>query len=142
MKRLSVFVLITMLTAMTASGQKPQHPTSHQPAGTGFSPEELRAFATLEPIDTHTHVFQVAPVFDAMLQKLHMHILDILVVDDHGEPPRTLEPQLDEALEVVHANPGRAALCTTFDPFKFKDPGFSEAAVRQINQNFHEGAIA
>ena len=124
------------------SGQSPQRAASPQPAPTGFSPEELRAFAALEPIDTHTHVFQVAAAFEAMLQKLNLHIVDICVVDDHGKPPRALHPQLEQALDVVHASEGRAVLCTTFDPFKFRDPDFAQAAIRQINQNFEQGAIA
>jgi len=94
MKRLFVLLLIAVLATTIALGQAPQHTSGPRPAGTPFSPDELRAFAALEPIDTHAHVFQVAPVFNAMLQKLHMHIVDICVVDDHGKPLRTLHPQL------------------------------------------------
>ena len=142
MKRLFVLLLIAVAATTVTRGQAPQHTSGPRPAGTPFSPDELRAFAALEPIDTHAHVFQVAPVFNAMLQKLHMHIVDICVVDDHGKPLRTLHPQLEQALAVVHASEGRAVLCTTFDPFKFRDPDFAQAAIRQLNQNFDEGAIA
>jgi predicted TIM-barrel fold metal-dependent hydrolase len=107
-----------------------------------FSPGELRAFTALEPIDTHTHVFQTAPAFTGMLRKLHMHILDICVIDDHNKLQAHLQPQLDDAMEVVHSNEGHASLCTTFDPYKFNQPGFSQGAVRQINRNFQQGAIA
>jgi predicted TIM-barrel fold metal-dependent hydrolase len=107
-----------------------------------FSPDELRSFCALEPIDTHTHVFQSAPAFYAMLHRLHMHIVDICVVDDHAKFQKTLLPQLDAAWEVVHASGGQAALCTTFDPFGFRQPGFAEAAIRQINQDFDRGAVA
>jgi len=137
-----VSLLIAIATMAAASPQTPRQAALPHATGAAFSPDELRAFTALEPIDTHTHVFQVALVFDAMLQKLHMHILDICVVDDHGKPPRTLHPQLEQALEVVHANRGRAALCTTFDPYKFKNPDFSEAAIRQLNRDFDKGAIA
>jgi predicted TIM-barrel fold metal-dependent hydrolase len=142
MKRLLISLLITIAVTMAMSGQSPQRAAARQPAAAGFSPTELRAFAALDPIDTHTHVYQAAPAFDAMLQKLHMHIVDICVVDDHGKPPRGLHPQLEQALEVVHASHGRAALCTTFDPYKFRFPGFSEDAIRQINRDFDRGAIA
>lgn len=142
MKRLFVTILIAVATTVAADGQHPQHATAHRSPGAPFSSEELRAFAALDPIDTHTHVFQAAPAFEAMLQRLNMHIVDICVVDDHGKPPRGLHPQLEQALEVIHASGGRAALCTTFDPYKFRFPGFSEAAIRQINQNFDQGAIA
>jgi len=142
MKRFLVPLLIATAITVATSAQSPQHRSLPRSADVGFSADELRAFTALEPIDTHTHVFQVAPAFAAMLQKLHMHILDICVVDDHGKPPRALHPQLEQALAVVHANRGRAALCTTFDPYKFRDTGFSEAAIRQINQDFDHGAIA
>lgn len=142
MRRLFVMLLVAAAITMATRAQSPQHRTSLHSADPGFSSDELRAFTALDPIDTHTHVFQVAPVFSAMLQKLNMHIVDICVVDDHGKPPRGLHPQLEQAIEVVHANQGRAALCTTFDPYKFKDPGFSDAAIRQINRNFDQGAIA
>jgi len=108
----------------------------------GFSPGELRKFAALEPIDTHTHAFQNAPVFQAMLNRLHLHIVDICVVDDHSEFQKDLAAQRGLALEVVHGSEGHASLCTTFDPYEFRDAGFADAAVRQINQDFDGGAIA
>ena len=37
---------------------------------------------------------------------------------------------------------GHASLYTTFDPYKFKEPAFSAVAVRQINPNFEQDAIA
>ncbi|HEV2378817.1 MAG TPA: amidohydrolase family protein [Terriglobia bacterium] len=112
------------------------------PVAGGFAADELRAFATVEPIDTHTHVFVNSPAFYSMLRKLHMHILDICVVDDHSPFEKSLQPQLDDALQVVRSSEGQASLCTTFDPFGFKRRGFAEAAVRQINQDFDHGAIA
>jgi predicted TIM-barrel fold metal-dependent hydrolase len=33
-------------------------------------------------------------------------------------------------------------LCTTFSPYDFEKPGFSERAIRQLNQDFTEGAVA
>lgn len=37
----------------------------------------LAELASLEPIDTHTHVFQTGPAFVGMLKRLHMHVPDI-----------------------------------------------------------------
>ena len=42
----------------------------------------LQEFTSLEPIDAHTHISQTGPAFVAMLDRLHMHVLDILYVDD------------------------------------------------------------
>ena len=143
MKRQAFFLLISIVVFFGATlgvrlGESRGAP---QPAAT-FSAGELRAFTALEPIDTHTHVFQGDPAFFAMLQRLHLHILDICVVDRHGKYQAHLEPQLSAALKVVHSSGGRAALCTTFDPYPFSEPGFAAAVIRQINQNFDQGAIA
>jgi predicted TIM-barrel fold metal-dependent hydrolase len=108
----------------------------------GFSPSELAKFSALEPVDTHTHVFQNARPLLAMLHRLHMHIVDICVVDDHSKFQSSLDAERAADLEVVHASDGLASFCTSFDPFKFRNPGFSEAAIRQINQDFDSGAVA
>ncbi len=46
--------------------------------------DELKHFAALDPIDTHTHVFRNDPAFHAMLNKLHLHLVDICVFTEHG----------------------------------------------------------
>ncbi len=142
--------LALWLALILAAGLGPLKPRpSAAPGSQGTAPVtgpftagELKAFAALEPIDTHTHAFVSDPAFLALLHRLHMHILDICVIDDHSPFERSLEPQLDEALAVVHASQGHAALCTTFDPYRFQEPGFAEAAIRQINRDFENGAVA
>jgi predicted TIM-barrel fold metal-dependent hydrolase len=107
-----------------------------------FSARELEEFTALEPVDTHTHVFQNAPAFLAMLHRLHMHIVDICVVDDHAKFQSSLDAERAADLEVVHASDGLASFCTSFDPFKFRNADFREAAIRKINQDFDSGAVA
>jgi len=111
-------------------------------SGDAFSEEGLRTFVALEPIDTHAHVFVESADLNGLLRKLHMHILDICVIDDHSEFEKTLQPQLNDALQAVHASSGHASLCTTFSPFGFNQTGFADAAIRQINDDFEHGAIA
>ena len=101
-----------------------------------------QGFASLEPIDTHTHVFETAPAFIAMLERLHLHVLDILVVNDKNGPQTPLETQRQEALKFVSSSMGRARLCTTFDPFRFNDPNFPQEAIESVNQDFSRGAVA
>lgn len=102
----------------------------------------LNALAALEPIDTHTHVAKGDPSFYELLERLHMHILDILLVDDHDPYRKAIEPQLHDALEVVRQSRGRAALCTTIDPFQFAKPDFSASAIRNLDRDFANGAVA
>jgi predicted TIM-barrel fold metal-dependent hydrolase len=104
--------------------------------------QALKAFAKLQPIDVHTHVFANDPQFIAMLVRLHLHLVDILVVDNKSLEMKSLEPQRTEAFAFVNASHGHAWLCTTFDPFQFSNPDFSQSAIKGINQDFARGAIA
>jgi hypothetical protein len=58
------------------------------PAKGGFDAQELSRFIALEPIDTHTHIYESEPSYFAMLRKLHLHTLDIMVVSDNANPER------------------------------------------------------
>jgi predicted TIM-barrel fold metal-dependent hydrolase len=102
----------------------------------------LQGFASIKPIDTHAHVFKVDPAFEDMLAHLNLHLLDILVVNDLGPGSKALEPQRSDALAVVRTSQGRVALATTFDPYKFADPDFAPRAIRQLNRDFAQGAVA
>jgi predicted TIM-barrel fold metal-dependent hydrolase len=102
----------------------------------------LAEFAALEPIDVHTHIAQTTPEFVAMLERLHMHVLDILVVNDRRSYRSTLEPQRQDALNFIASNMGHAQLCTTFDPFQAGNSNFSPNAIDGLNQDFQRGAVA
>src|SRR4051794_39309880 len=126
------------ILAGTSAGQQL---TVKQPLSGPFSISELARFRALSPIDTHAHVF-AADRFTSMLQKLNLHILDILVVDHMSGSHRDLNKQRDEALQVVRASQGHAALCTSFDPYSFQQPDFAQNAIAGLNDDFAKGAIA
>ncbi len=109
-----------------------------------FTNQELREFTALNPIDTHTHVFRSDPALNAMLNKLNLHIIDILVVDDlaHIPMPKDLSAESEAAWKFVHGSHGRGVLCTSFDPFKLSERDFSANTNRWLNQQFSRGAIA
>ena len=108
----------------------------------GFSPQELPAFTSLEPIDTHTHVRRSDRGFDAMLDRLNVHVLDIILVDDRNPEENDLRAERAAALNFIRGSGGRAVLCTSFDPFKMSLPGFAETAIRGLNDDFDQGAVA
>jgi hypothetical protein len=112
------------------------------PVSGPFSQQELKQFRALGPIDTHTHVFSADPAFLAMLKKLDLHILDILVVDDMEPGHADLDTQRQEAMTVVRASDGYAILCTSFDPFSFRQPGYAQKVIRELDQDFANGAVA
>ena len=102
----------------------------------------LEEFTSLEPIDAHTHISEATPAFSAMLDRLHMQVLDILYVDDTDPYRALMEPQKGDAQKFAASSGGHAQLCTTFDPFKFKNPNFSKEAIDGLDQDFAHGAVA
>jgi predicted TIM-barrel fold metal-dependent hydrolase len=112
------------------------------PAAGRTNEQILKSFAAIHPIDVHVHVFKIDPAFQAMLEQLNLKLLDILVMDDTLPYRKQLQPQVDDALVLVRSSRGHVVLCTTFDPYKFDTPSFTADAIRQIDQNFAEGAVA
>lgn len=116
----------------------------HQPVPVvgPFTGPELQQFAALNPIDAHAHVFVSNPAFYALLNRLNLHLVDILVVDDTNESRNSITKERQQIWEVVHRSNDHVSVCTTFDPYQFNQPGFAQAAIQQINQDFDRGAIA
>lgn len=104
--------------------------------------QALKAFAAMRPIDVHVHVFKTDPQFQALLEGLNLKLLNILVVDDTLSYRKELQPQIKDALALVRSSRGHIALCTTFDPYKFNDRSFDADTIKQLDQDFAEGAVA
>jgi len=118
---------------------------SQSPASSGDAEKNqqaLAAFARVRPIDSHVHVFKTDSTFQAMLDRVHLTLLNILVVDDTLPYRKQLDPQVKDALALVRSSKGHVALCTTFDPYRFNDAGFTAGAIRQLDRDFASGAIA
>jgi len=100
----------------------------------------LKDFAAIQPIDAHIHVNKDDPELNALIERLNLRALNICVIDN----PDTwgLEPQRSYVLKVRQSTRGRVAFCTTFSPYDFEEPGFSARAIRQLNQDFANGAVA
>jgi len=141
-----ILLLIAILVYAPGCNRQTAQPSSAARSTNSQSPAplseaELTALASLEPIDTHTHVAKADPSFYTMLGQLHMHIVDILVFDDHDKYRNGMQPQLQDALRVVHESQGHAVLCTTFNPFQFGQVGFPQSVIRALNQDFEQGAV-
>ncbi|MGC1784420.1 MAG: amidohydrolase family protein [Acidobacteriaceae bacterium] len=142
---------LALFFAATSCGKQGTHSTSAiasqesssaSPVSGPFSSQELRHFVALNPLDTHTHVYRGTPAFYAMLKKLNLHILDITLADDTISVFKDLPKEIQEAWQVVDDSDGYVALCTSFDSYKFSQPGFSQDAIRKINRDFARGAVA
>ena len=114
--------------------------SSPDPVAGGFTADELKQFSVLGPIDVHTHIYQTAPEFVAMLDKLHLHVVDILY--DETPDQKDLDTERKQAWDFVRASRGHASLCSTFDPFLYREKDFTQKAIAEINQDFAGGAIA
>jgi predicted TIM-barrel fold metal-dependent hydrolase len=125
--------------ALFSQAQAPAPTTAPSPADDATT---LRAFAAIHPIDVHVHVFKTDPAFQKMLEQLNLKLLDILVMDDTLPYRKQLQPQIDDALALVHSSHGHVALCTTFDPYKFDSASFTADAIKQIDRDFAQGAVA
>jgi predicted TIM-barrel fold metal-dependent hydrolase len=133
----------TILVLSIALSSTAQAPTSASaPAKPVDDEGALRSFAAIHPIDVHVHVFKSDPAFLKMLERLNLKLLDILVMDDTNPARKQLQPQIDDALALVRFSHGHIALCTTFDPYKFESPSFAADAIKQIDRNFAQGAVA
>lgn len=140
---LSASILCVVLLGWSASHVPAARLAAPPPPAQEMSTEQaLQAFAAIHPIDVHVHIFKSDPAFQAMLNALHLKLLNILVVDDTEPYRKQLAAQVDVALELVRSGRGHIAWCTTFDPYKFDTPSFEGDAVRQLNKNFTQGALA
>ena len=139
MKHISRFTAIALLFALGC--RKHGDPTSSTTDVSGpFNEAELARFSALSPIDTHTHFYGKAPAFATMLQKLNLHVVDILVA--HTPEQKDLDVERDQALAFIQSSGGRAVLATTFNPFPYAQPKFSQNTFASLNQDFDKGAIA
>ncbi|MGO9273831.1 MAG: amidohydrolase family protein [Terriglobia bacterium] len=103
---------------------------------------DLASFSALAPIDTHVHLYQDDAAFGDLMQHLNLRVLDICLIDDRDPFFKRMEPQRGDVLKVARTTGNRAVLCTTFSPYDFEKPGFSEGAIRQLDADFAAGAIA
>lgn len=147
MKKLAFSLVLLFAVGGCSKQQAPKTPsdsnaTATTPVSGPFTATELQKFDALGAIDTHTHIYQPAPAVFAMLNALNLHTLDILVDSDNDTLERNLALESKDAWDVVHKSNGRIAFCTTFDPYTFRQPDFTQVSLQKINGDFAKGAVA
>ena len=145
--RRTVLLLVAGLAIAGCSNRHTLNPS--QPVSTGetaapvtgpFSADELQKFHALDPVDTHVHIYQTNPAFLAFLEKLNLRVLNIIVPRTPDQ--RALDQERRQGWGFVRASHGQATLCTTFNPFGYRNPGFARATISQVDRDFSEGAVA
>ena len=146
MRTLRVLLLVTLVTAgiYAVALKHSSDLFAVQGAKAAASGEStlLKAFAGIQPIDAHMHVYKDDPALNALMQRLKLRMLNICVMDDRDPFFKGLEPQRGDVLRFFHSTGGRAAFCTTFSPYEFEGAGFSESVIRQLDADFAAGAVA
>jgi predicted TIM-barrel fold metal-dependent hydrolase len=138
-RTIAQLVLVLSIT-LSSAAQAP--PSASAQAKSDDDEGALRAFAAIHPIDVHVHVFKTDPAFQNMLERLNLKLMNILVMDDSNPHRKQLQSQIDDAQALVRSSAGHVALCTTFDPYKFDSASFSADAIKQIDRDFAQGAVA
>jgi hypothetical protein len=138
----AVLIRLAVSAALTAAFISQHVLAASAPSEQTSTEQALESLTALQPIDVHVHVFKTDPAFQALLERLHLTLVNILVMDDTLSYRKQLQPQVDQAVALVRSSRGHVALCTTFDPYKFNDPSFQSEAIKQLDQNFTQGAVA
>ncbi len=134
---LAVLAFRVVANPMFAAAAAQPSPAS----GSKNDDDALRAFAAMEPVDTHVHAFKTDPSFTELMARLQLHVLDICVADNH-RIYNELAAQTARAKDFIAASHDHARLCVTFDPFTFQQKNFAQDTVKQLHQDFAEGAVA
>ena len=134
---LPIFAFLLVLSCAAQSGD-----SAPRPGNSGNEEAAFRELASIHPIDVHVHVFKADAAFQKMLESLNLKLLNILVMDDTLSYRKELQPQIDDAWKLVAASKGHIDLCTTFDPYKLESPSFQTDAIKQIDRDFANGAVA
>jgi len=137
------FVTILIAAAIVA-GVKLPHVLLAAPQSKAAASDEsalLKDFAQIGPIDAHIHIYKNDPALNALIERLNLRAVNICVIDDRDPDFRDLEPQRTAVLQVRKSTRGRIAFCTTFRPYAFEEPGFRAGAIRQLNDDFAQGAV-
>ncbi len=134
--------VLSVLTASLFAGTAASFRASAEASDQKLQIAELKALSALQPIDAHTYFLVTDPAITSMLQRWNLHVLDILVDDDKDPVRGKLVVQRQKAFAFVHSAPGHVALCTTFDPFTFRNPDFVQTTIANLNADFAHGAVA
>jgi predicted TIM-barrel fold metal-dependent hydrolase len=134
---------VFIVVFLTFAGWVISRPLLARPAAKETSSEQaLNFLAALQPIDVHVHIFKSDPSFQKFFEATRLTLVNILVMDDTLPYRKELQPQITDALNLAHSSNGHIFLCTTFDPYKFNDASFPSEAIKQIDENFDQGAVA
>jgi predicted TIM-barrel fold metal-dependent hydrolase len=139
-------ILVTMLLVTGIAAAVRQSAVTHaaQVAKPAANDESvmLKGFSEIQPVDAHMHIYKDDPQLDALIEGLNLRGVNICVLDDRDPQFNNLDMQRSEITKVRQSTDGRMAFCTTFSPYEFEQPGFRDRAIRQLNEDFANGAVA
>jgi len=128
------------VVGVVLAGFLPVTPGSEASADTSID-ADLKAFAAVAPIDAHAHLYNDAPAFDALFQRLNLRMLSVCYIDSRDPDHGGLEPQRSDVLKCA-VLPMAGWPSAHFSPYDFEQPGFAQRAIQQLDGDFANGAIA
>jgi len=93
---------------------------------------------SMKKIDIHAHMGSDAPWFRDVLDSINQKILTICT---GGTDPVRMFRSIDTARQLVEKNPRYYAWITTFDLNGRDEPDWAESVIRQLEDDFSNGAI-
>jgi predicted TIM-barrel fold metal-dependent hydrolase len=98
--------------------------------------------APFERIDTHVHLNRMSRPMIAGLQASGWRALSICVSRATGNDPSDLDSQIQGNAEISRESKGRIAWAGSFDARRSQDADFAVRTLADLQQQFHQGAIA
>ena len=96
----------------------------------------------MQPIDTHVHAFKSDPAFTDLMERLQLQVLDICVADTPTVSMVNWPPTARARQGFRRREPRSRQAVRHFDPFTFQQKDFAQNTVKQLRQEFAEGAVA
>lgn len=94
---------------------------------------------TIRKIDIHTHISSDAEYLREIMDTWNLKMFTIC---NEGLKSDRLEAQRKIAVDISREYPRYYAWCTTFDLNGIQNPGWTDRVIRQLQQDFDQGALA
>lgn len=93
---------------------------------------------SIKKFDIHTHMGSDAPWFRDVLDSINLKVLTICT---GGTNPERMYKQIDTAQQLLKRKPRYYAWVSTFDLTGRDDPGWADNVIKQLNEDFQNGAV-
>ncbi len=105
---------------------------------TGWAESRVAYLDSIKKIDVHTHVRMDAAFVRELLDEQNFKYINVCV---GSRGPELTRQQRENARDLYEKYPRYFSWVTTFDPEGLFEPGWTEKTIRQLKEDFDNGAI-